>query len=152
LAVSSADNEQDALIASAQAAVEQAKESDAFQLELEKINQLDEENAVQLYYDQLNKLREDKTAILDADINAIALRNAVATAETDADLESAEKALIAYEDAMENILAQRFAFDYAKLTELGRRVQDLRSQRISARPAAGPLAVDDPNVTVEPVP
>jgi hypothetical protein len=152
LAVSSADNEQDALIASAQAAVEQAKESDAFQLELEKINQLDEENAVQLYYDQLNKLREDKTAILDADINAIALRNAVATAETDADLESAEKAFIAYEDAMENILAQRFAFDYAKLTELGRRVEDLRSQRISAQLAPGPLEVGDPNITVEPVP
>ena len=152
LAVSAAGNKQDALIASAQAAVEQAKESDDFQLELEKINQLDEENAVQLYYDQLRKLREDKTAILDADINVRALRNAVATAETDADLESAEKALIAYEDAMENILAQRFAFDYAKLTELGRRVQDLRSQRIAARPAAGPLAVDDPNVTVEPVP
>jgi hypothetical protein len=151
LAISSAGNQQEALIANAENAVERAKETDAFALELEKINQLDEDNAFQLYYEQLNMLREEKNTILDSDPNAKILRMAVANAETEADLESAEAKLVAYEDAMENILAMRFAFDYAKLTELRRRAENLQAQRISARPAVGALPVDDPNVTVEKV-
>jgi hypothetical protein len=151
LAISSAGNQQEALIANAENAVERAKETDAFALELEKINQLDEDNAFQLYYEQLNMLREEKNTILDSDPNAKILRMAVANAETEADLESAEAKLVAYEDAMENILATRFAFDYAKLTELRRRAENLQAQRISARPAVGALPVDDPNVTVEKV-
>jgi len=151
LAISSAGNQQEALIANAENAVERAKETDEFALELEKINQLDEDNAFQLYYDQLNMLREEKNTILDSDPNARILRMEVANAETEADLESAEAKLVAYEDAMENILATRFAFDYAKLIEIRRRAENLQAQRISARPAAGALPVDDPNVTVEKV-
>ena len=52
---------------------------------------------------------------------------------------------------MENILATRFAFDYAKLTELRRRAENLQTQRISARPVVGALSVDDPNAIVEKV-
>ena len=59
LAISSAGNQQEALIANAENAVERAKETDAFALELEKINQLDEDNAFQLYFDQRNMLRAE---------------------------------------------------------------------------------------------
>jgi len=151
LAISTAGNSQDALTASAENAITRAKETDAFVLELEKINQLDEDNAYQLYYDQLNMLREEKNLLLDGDRNAMVLRNKVAQAETESEVASATDALIAYEDAMENILAQRFAFDYAKLTELRARADNLRSQRISASSPAGPIDVDDPTISVDPV-
>ena len=151
LAISSAGNQQEALIANAENAVERAKETDEFALELEKINQLDEDNAFQLYFDQLNMLRAEKNTILDSDPNARILRMEVANAETEAELESAEKRLVDYEDAMEDILATRFAFDYAKLVAIRDRAENLQAQRISARPAVGALPVDDPNVTVEKV-
>ena len=148
--VAQSQNKQDALVATASNLIEQAKETDKFRQEQDKIVQLDEQNARALAMDQSNMLREEYNTIINEDPNIIKLRKEVADSETEADIRDAKLRLTAYEDVLEARLASLFAFDYAKLYALEQKVAKFEQQRLQGV-GGGQLSVDDPTIEVNPV-
>ena len=148
--VAQSQNKQDALVATASNLIEQAKETDKFRQEQDKIVQLDEQNARALAMDQSNMLREEYNTIINEDPNIIKLRKEVADSETEADIRDAKLRLTTYEDVLEARLASLFAFDYAKLYALEQKVAKFEQQRLQGV-GGGPIDVEDPTITVNPV-
>eukprot|EP00918_Siedleckia_nematoides_P018788 GHVU01040133.1.p1 GENE.GHVU01040133.1~~GHVU01040133.1.p1 ORF type:complete len:740 (-),score=62.36 GHVU01040133.1:492-2711(-) len=148
--VAQSQNQQDALVASAANLIERAKETDKFRQDQDKIVQLDEQTARALAMDQSNMLREEYNTIINEDTNIIRLRKEVAESETEADIRDAKLRLTAYEDVLEARLASLFAFDYAKLYALEQKVAKFEQQRLQGL-GGGPIDVDDPTITVDPV-
>jgi len=148
--VAQSQNKQDALVATASNLIEQAKETDKFRQEQDKIVQLDEQNARALAMDQSNMLREEYNTIINEDPNIIKLRKEVADSETEADIRDAKLRLTTYEDVLEARLASLFAFDYAKLYALEQKVAKFEQQRLQGV-GGGPIDVEDPAITVNPV-
>jgi len=144
-------NAQDAAVESAENKITQAQNADSFAAERARIQLLDLREAEALFYKHLGELEAEKSAILDSDRNFQVLRANLANAETEAEREEADKALTLYDDAMETLLANRFATAYARLSELRQRVDAGRAQNIYTGGLPSIVQEDDPNVTVDPV-
>ena len=144
-------NEQAAAVQSSQNKITQAQNADSFAAERAKIQLLDIRAAEKLFYEQLGTLEAEKSAILDSDENYIRLTEELAKAETEDDFNTANDAVTRYADALEAILAGRFATSYARLAELRQRIEQGRAQNIYTRTPPRTIDEDDPNVTVDPV-
>jgi hypothetical protein len=149
--VQQGENAQKAAVESAKNKITQAQNADNFAAERARIQLLDIREAEKLFYEHLAKLEAEKSAILDSDRNFQVLRANLAAAETEAEFEAANNALMLYDDAMETLLANRFATAYARLSELRQRVDAGRAQNIYTGGIPSALREDDPNVTVDPV-
>jgi hypothetical protein len=149
--VQQGENAQKAAVESAKNKITQAQNADNFAAERARIQLLDLREAEKLFYEHLAKLEAEKSAILDSDRNFQVLRANLAAAETEAEFEAANNALMLYDDAMETLLANRFATAYARLSELRQRVDAGRAQNIYTGGIPSALREDDPNVTVDPV-
>ncbi len=149
--VQQGENAQKAAVESAQNKITQAQNADNFAAERARIQLLDLREAEALFYKHLGELEAEKSAILDSDRNFQVLRANLAQAETEAEFEAANNALMLYDDAMETLLANRFATAYARLSELRQRVDAGRAQNIYTGGIPSALEEDDPNVTVDPV-
>jgi len=144
-------NAQEAAVESAKNKITRAQNADNFAAERARIQLLDLREAEALFYKHLGELEAEKSAILDSDRNFQVLRANLAQAETEAEFEAANNALMLYDDAMETLLANRFATAYARLSELRQRVDAGRAQNIYTGGIPSALEEDDPNVTVDPV-
>ena len=144
-------NAQDAAVQSAKNKITQAQNADSFAAERARIQLLDIQEAEKLFYKHLGELEAEKSAILDSDRNYKVLLSELAAAETEAEFEAANNAITQYADAMETLLAGRFATAYARLSELRQRVDAGRAQNIYTGGIPSALKEDDPDVTVDPV-
>ena len=142
-------NEQAAAVQSAQNKITQAQNADSFAAERARIQLLDIRAAEKLFYEQLGTLEAEKSAILDSDENYSRLTEELAEAETEADFNTANNAVTRYADALEALLAGRFATSYARLAELRQRIEQGRAQNIYTRTPSRTIDENDSNVTVD---